>query len=212
MAEQTQIIPPETLKAGYAGTLEPTKQAKFDELVKRGTIPAKNTFVGDLTTIATDFLTSVGKGAKNIVTGEATTEFPDMPEIPASLRTAIIPGSGQVGTRLSLGRDDLRKTDIFRQIFGDVDAKLDKFGNSYVTLDDSFAKRFDIKAGDYYLNKPGASPQDIDDFMTTALSELYFARLGGKLGKKVGGKAGQVVGTGLGAGTGSVAQLSLIHI
>ena len=206
MAEGTVIYDPEILKQGFAGTLPPKKQEYFDEAQKRGLIPAKNTFVGDMTTIATDFLASVGKGAKNIVTGEATTEFPDMPEIPASLRTAIIPGSGQVGTRLSLGRDDLRKTDIFRQIFGNVDAKLDKFGNSYVTLDDSFAKRFDIKAGDYYLNKPGASPQDMDDFMTTALSELYFARLGGKLGRKFGGKAGQVVGTGAGAGAGSVAQ------
>ena len=206
MAEQTQIIPPETLKAGYAGTLEPTKQAKFDELVKRGTIPAKNTFIGDMTAAATEFLASVGKGAKNIVTGEATTEFPDIEEIPPSLRTAIIPGSGQVGTRLSLGRDDLRKTDIFRQTFGNVPARLDKFGNAIVTLDDSFAKRFNITAGDYYLNKPGASPQDVDDFMTTALSELYFARLGGKLGRKFGGKAGQVVGTGAGAGAGSVAQ------
>ena len=206
MAEQTQIIPPETLKAGYAGTLEPTKQAKFDELVKRGTIPAKNTFIGDMTAAATEFLASVGKGAKNIVTGEATTEFPDIEEIPASLRTAIIPGSGQVGTRLSLGRDDLRKTDIFRQTFGNVPARLDKFGNAIVTLDDSFAKRFNITAGDYYLNKPGASPQDVDDFMTTALSELYFARLGGRLGRKFGGKAGQVIGTGAGAGAGSVAQ------
>lgn len=206
MAEQTQIIPPEVLKQGYAGTLEPTKQAKFNELVRRGTIPAKNTFIGDMTAAATEFLASVGQGAKNIVTGEATTEFPEIQELPASLRTAIIPGSGQVGAKLSLGRDDLRKTDIFRQTFGNVPARLDKFGNSIVTLDDSFAKRFNVTAGDYYLNKPGASPQDVDDFMTTALSELFFARLGGKLGKKFAGKAGQVIGTGAGAGAGSVAQ------
>ncbi len=205
MAEQP-ILSPETLQLGFAGKLEPIKQAKFDELQRRGTIPEKNTFVGDITEAATEWLASVGKGAKNIVTGEATTEFPEIEEIPNSLRSAIIPGKGQVGMMMSLGRDDLRKTDIFRQTFGNVDAVLDKFGNSIVTLDDSFSKRFGVPAGKYYLNKPGASPQDVDDIMTTALGELYFARLGGKLGSKIAGKTGKILGTGGGAGAGAVAQ------
>ena len=206
MAEQTPILSSETLQLGYAGQLEPQKQQRFEEAVKRGLIPAKNTLVGDITDAATEWLASVGQGAKNIVTGEATTEFPEIEEIPNSLRTAIIPGSGQVGTKLSLGRDDLRKTDIFRQIFGNVDAVLDKYGNSIVTLDDSFSKRFGVPAGKYYLNKPGASPQDVDDIMTTALGELFFARLGGKLGNKIAGKTGKILGTGGGAGAGAVAQ------
>ena len=187
MAEQRPILSPETLQLGYAGQLEPRKQAQFDELQRRRTIPAKDTLVGDITDAATEWLASVGKGAKNIVTGEATTEFPEIKEIPNELRSAIIPGRGQVGMMMSLGRDDLRKTDIFRQTFGNVDAVLDKFGNSIVTLDDSFSKRFGVPAGKYYLNKPGASPQDVDDIMTTALGELFFARLGGKLGEKVAG-------------------------
>ena len=207
MAEQNQtIFPAETLQLGYAGQLEPQRQQRFEEAVRRGLIPAKNTLVGDITDAATEWLASVGKGAKNIVTGEATTEFPDIKEIPNELRSAIIPGRGQVGMMMSLGRDDLRKTDIFRQTFGNVPARLDKFGNSIVTLDDSFSARFGIPAGDYYLNKPGASPQDVDDIMTTALGELFFARLGGKLGEKVAGKTGKILGTGGGAGVGAVAQ------
>lgn len=207
MAEQNQtILPAETLQLGYAGKLEPQKQQRFEEAVRRGLIPAKNTLVGDITDAATEWLASVGKGAKNIVTGEATTEFPEIEEIPNELRSAIIPGRGQVGMMMSLGRDDLRKTDIFRQTFGNVDAVLDKFGNSIVTLDDSFSKRFGVPAGKYYLNKPGASPQDVDDIMTTALGELFFARLGGKLGEKVAGKTGKILGTGGGAGLGAVAQ------
>jgi hypothetical protein len=100
----------------------------------------------------------------------------------------------------------LRKTDIFRKTFGNVDARLDKFGNAIVTLDNSFQERFGVEPGEYYLNKPGASPQDVDDIATTALSELFFARLGGKLGGKFAGTAGKVLGTGAGAGGGAIVQ------
>ena len=212
MAEQNpilspdQILAPDVLRQGYSGELSPDKQQRFNELVRRGTIPEKNTVIGEITDAATEWLSTVGKGAKNIVTGDATTEFPEIQELPSSLRSALVPGQGRVGSKLSLGRDDLRKTDIFREMFGYVPATLDKFGNSIVTLDDSFSKRFDVDAGDYYINKPGASPQDADDIFTTAIGELFFSRLGGKIGSKYLGKIGQVVGTGIGAGGGSVAQ------
>ena len=206
MAEESQIIPPEKLQQGYNGKLDPATQAKFDELVRRNVIPPKNTVVGDITDAATEWLASVGQGAKNIVTGDATTEFPEIKELPKALQSAIIPQGGMVSNKLALGRDDLRKTDIFRNLFGNVKAELDKFGNSIVTLDDSFAKRYGIDAGRYYLNKPGASRQDVDDIMTTGLTEIYFSRLGGKLGQKVASKAGKIVGGGAGAGGGSAAQ------
>ena len=206
MAEESQIIPPEKLAQGYNGKLDPATQAKFDELVRRNVIPPKNTVVGDITDAATEWLASVGQGAKNIVTGDATTEFPDIKELPKALQSAIIPQGGMVSNKLALGRDDLRKTDIFRNLFGNVKAELDKFGNSIVTLDDSFAKRYGIDAGRYYLNKPGASRQDVDDIMSTGLTEIYFSRLGGKLGQKVANRAGKIVGGGAGAGGGSVAQ------
>ena len=206
MAEESQIIPPEKLQQGYNGKLDPTTQAKFDELVRRNVIPPKNTVVGDITDAATEWLASVGQGAKNIVTGDATTEFPEIKELPKALQSAVIPQGGMVSNKLALGRDDLRKTDIFRNLFGNVPARLDKFGNSIVTLDDSFAKQYGIDTGDYYLNKPGASRQDVDDIMTTGLTEIYFSRLGGKLGQKVANRAGKIVGGGGGAGDGGVAR------
>lgn len=112
------------------------------------------------------------KGASNLITGDNRRENKNIKEIPSNLRNAFT-SDGQVGMKLALGRDDLRKVDIFRDMFGKVPARLDKFGNAIVSLDGSFANRFKIEPGDYYLNEPGASSQDFDDVMTTALSEIF---------------------------------------
>ena len=199
------IISPETLKLGYNGQLG-DKQGAFNELIERNVIPAKDTFFGEIAESAKEFLFKLKDGTVDMWTGDSKREFPEIKEIPKQLRGAFST-KGQVGSKLALGRDDLRKVDIFRDMFGNVPAELDKFGNAIVNLDDSFAKRFKMKPGKYYLNEPGASSQDIDDIMTTGLSEIFFSRLGGKIGGKlIGGTVGKIIGVGGGAGGGSVAQ------
>ena len=200
----TPIIPPEILKKGYAGQLG-EKQAQFQEAINRGIIPAKDSFFGEIAEMVKEYSNVAVKGASNLITGDNRRENKNIKEIPSNLRNAFT-NDGQVGMKLALGRDDLRKVDIFRDMFGKVPARLDKFGNAIVSLDGSFANRFKIKAGDYYLNEPGASKQDFDDIMTTALSEIFFARLGSKIGGKYFGTVGKVIGAGAGAGGGSVAQ------
>ena len=199
------IISPETLKLGYNGQLG-DKQGAFNELIERNVIPAKDTFFGEIADSAKEFLFKLKDGTVDMWTGDSKREFPEIKEIPKQLRGAFST-KGQVGSKLALGRDDLRKVDIFRDMFGNVPAELDKFGNAIVNLDDSFAKRFKMKPGKYYLNEPGASSQDIDDIMTTGLSEIFFSRLGGKIGGKlIGGTVGKIIGVGGGAGGGSIAQ------
>ena len=200
----TPIIPPETLKKGYAGQLG-DNQAAFQELINRNIIPAKDSFFGEIAEMVKEYSNVAVKGASNLITGDNRRENKNIKEIPSNLRNAFT-SDGQVGMKLALGRDDLRKVDIFRDMFGKVPARLDKFGNAIVTLDGSFANRFKIEPGDYYLNEPGASSQDFDDVMTTALSEIFFARLGSKIGGKYFGTAGKIFGGGGGAGGGSVAQ------
>ena len=205
MAENgTPIIPPETLKKGYAGQLGENQPA-FQELINRNVIPAKDSFFGEIAELVKEYSDVAVKGASNLITGDNRRENKNIKEIPSNLRNAFT-NDGQVGMKLALGRDDLRKVDIFRDMFGKVPAKLDKFGNAIVSLDGSFANRFKIEPGDYYLNEPGASSQDVDDIMTTALSEIFFARLGSKIGGKYFGTAGKIIGGGAGAGGGSVAQ------
>jgi len=199
------IISPETIKLGYNGQLG-DKQAAFNELIERNVIPAKDTFFGEIADSAKEFLFKLKDGTVDMWTGDSKREFPEIKEIPKQLRGAFST-KGNVGSKLALGRDDLRKVDIFRDMFGNVPAELDKFGNAIVNLDDSFAKRFKMKPGKYYLNEPGASSQDIDDIMTTGLSEIFFSRLGGKIGGKlIGGTLGKIIGVGGGAGGGSIAQ------
>jgi hypothetical protein len=206
MAENngTPIIPPEILKKGYAGQLG-AKQAQFQEAINRGIIPAKDSFFGEIAEMVKEYSNVAVKGASNLITGDNRRENKNIKEIPSNLRNAFT-SDGQVGMKLALGRDDLRKVDIFRDMFGKVPARLDKFGNAIVSLDGSFANRFKIEPGDYYLNEPGASSQDFDDVMTTALSEIFFARLGSKIGGKYFGTAGKIIGGGAGAGGGAVAQ------
>ena len=206
MAENngTPIIPPETLKKGYAGQLGENQPA-FQELINRNVIPAKDSFFGEIAELVKEYSDVAVKGASNLITGDNRRENKNIKEIPSNLRNAFT-NDGQVGMKLALGRDDLRKVDIFRDMFGKVPAKLDKYGNAIVSLDGSFANRFKIKPGDYYLNEPGASSQDVDDIMTTALSEIFFARLGSKIGGKYFGTAGKIIGGGVGAGGGSAAQ------
>jgi len=200
----TPIIPPETLKKGYAGQLG-DNQAAFQELINRNIIPAKDSFFGEIAEMVKEYSNVAVKGASNLITGDNRRENKNIKEIPSNLRNAFT-SDGQVGMKLALGRDDLRKVDIFRDMFGKVPARLDKFGNAIVSLDGSFANRFKIEPGDYYLNEPGASSQDFDDVMTTALSEIFFARLGSKIGGKYFGTAGKIIGSGAGAGGGAVAQ------
>lgn len=133
------------------------------------------------------------EGLRDMWTGDKTREY-EFPELPSE----FVPGVGVSSNRLAFGRDDSRKLGIATEIFGDklTNRGFDRFGNAWVE-----------KGGNkYYLNRPGASRQDLDDIMTTGLLEAWTARAGGKLGAGAGGTLGRVVGTGAGAAGGSVGQ------
>lgn len=147
------------------------------------------------------------------ITGEARREF-DYPEVPGALAVQSPgggTGEGEIGAKLSLGRDDLRKLDIARSIFGNVPAEYDEFGNVYIELDEETLapyqlEGFDpIEPGRYYLNRPGISRQDMADLGTAATIEGVGAAVLGRLGRVAGG-LGRVIGVGAGTGGGSVAQ------
>ena len=138
--------------------------------------------------------------AKNLVTGDDSREF-EYPELPGFMTPSGVPRA-----RMALGRDDLRKLDILRKTAKDnIPGRADRFGNVYVEIDKERAKKYNIDPGKFYLNRPGASVQDLEDVLTTgaitAATTLGPAKVLGKLMP-----AGRVLGAGLGAGAGSIVQ------
>lgn len=166
--------------------------------------PIPNTATaGDLVGKAADW---VGNAAKNLWTGDDHREF-DYPELPATLMDGI----GGTQERMSLARGDLGKLDILRKMAGNIPASMDKFGNVYITLNGTGPRadnpaRFGASPGNYYLNRPGASQQDVADLISSAIPIGIGALAGGQAGGKVGGTPGRIAGAAAGAGAGSIAQ------
>jgi hypothetical protein len=143
-----------------------------------------------------DFASNVGKWFQ----GEgdfARSEF-DYPELTKAEASQIAPRK-QVGmypftqphlqAATALARTELGKLNVAkaRGLQGDID----KYGNAYVQTPD----------GPRYINRAGASPQDVNAFTFEAVPDIAMAYFGGRFGKGVGGTPGRIVGSGAGAGT-----------
>ena len=206
-------IPPKIqamIELEKAGRLNEKGQFILKRAREGGLIPAMNHQPSTM-----DSLKEAGGNAvdwaKNVWTGDDRREF-DYPELPDRIRNKVVPpkptgekmlglfpyteGGGRVGSKMSLARGDVGKLNIFNKMAGNRKSGIDKHGNVFV----------DIEGENYYLNRPGASKQDIDDILTTGAIEAFAARFGGKAGKAAMGTAGRVVGTGLGLSAGSAGQ------
>ena len=145
----------------------------------------------------------IGRGIVDVFTGKSGTDpaFKGVPELPETDPRVLPRGA------MSFGRSDLQKLDIMKKSIGsDVPSEIDAKGNVIVSVDDNLAGRLKIKPGQYFLNKPGVSPQDVDDILTLGVIELYAVRGLGKVFGFVGGKVARFLGNVLGAGGGIVAE------
>lgn len=147
---------------------------------------------------APGFLSQAWSGLRDAVTGDSRTEFPDapeflptysqmrgpegqLPELGASMRSAISP-------------DPEAQFDILSKNIPGLQRSTDKFGNMM------------LKAPGMqdwtYLNKPGVSGRDFDEFGTQTLATLPLLGWAGKAGSVVGNIARGAIGM----GAASVAQ------
>lgn len=138
------------------------------------------------------------RGVRNAVTGEDRTEFPDRPEF----FPAYSQSRGSEGTLPELGAKDRSaitpdpeaQFDILSKSIPGLQRSTDKFGNLM------------LKAPGMpdwaYLNKPGVSARDLDEFGTQTLATAPLLGWAGKAGSVVG----NVARGALGMGASSVAQ------
>lgn len=138
------------------------------------------------------------RGVRNAVTGEDRTEFPDRPEF----FPAYSQSRGPEGTLPELGAKDRSaitpdpeaQFDILSKSIPGLQRSTDKFGNLM------------LKAPGMpdwaYLNKPGVSARDLDEFGTQTLATAPLLGWAGKAGSVVG----NVARGALGMGASSVAQ------
>jgi hypothetical protein len=106
--------------------------------------------------------------------------------------------------------DNRAKLDILQQMTGPLDAQLDAYGNIAVQITPEIAQALygKVEPGQYYLNRPGASPQDIADVMTSVLAETAGGVGGLGIARRLFPESPvmQAVGTGAGMGVGSLGQ------
>jgi hypothetical protein len=147
---------------------------------------------------------TLGQRLRDPFTGELRTDFPDAPEFAAALRAAELAGngSGGLGTRLNVRAlsavtpDPAAQLDIIKRAIPDVESRPDAFGNLMLRAPSQGVTDWT------YLNKPGLSARDVDEFMAQTVPTLPFAPLYGA-GRSIAAR----VGTGAVAGAaGSVAQ------
>lgn len=107
-------------------------------------------------------------GFRDFFTGENRTEFPDMPEF---LQAAGKDVDLTAVMRSSISSDPKAQLDILRKSIPNLTIRPDKYGNIMVKT--PTMKEFS------YLNKPGASARDLDEFGTQTLATLPFFGLAG---------------------------------
>lgn len=190
------------------GLLPPEKKAAYEEAMRRGLIGPQEEIPTNAMDVVAGAVKSGVQATKDLVTGDNRRQF-DFPELPN-----IWTGRGASESRMSLGRDDVRKLDILRtDLAKNIDGRADEHGNIYVNLTDQDAAEINalvqgkaqIAPGSYYLNRPGVSGQDVNDITTTAFIEMLGMGPASKgLGAVMPG--GRTLGMGAGAATGSVAQ------
>lgn len=130
---------------------------------------------------------------KDYFTGASRTEFPDAPEfVPAYIEATKKPAPALMGSAVT--PDPKAQLDILKKNIPGLETKQDSHGNLMLK-----APGMQDWA---YLNKPGASGRDLDEFMTQTLATLPFAR-----GFGVGGSIPARMATGAASmGGASVAQ------
>lgn len=112
---------------------------------------------------------SVWERLKSTVTGQGRTEFPEAKEF---LDAFLESGAGSIGgdasaiQRSAITSDPAAQVDILRKNIPGLEVRLDKYKN--VMLKAPGMKEF------AYLNKPGFSKRDIDEFFTPILATLPF--------------------------------------
>lgn len=113
-------------------------------------------------------LSRFARGARDLVTGEDRTEFPDMPEFFPTYSQSRGPGGElpEIGgkDRSAITPDPEAQFDILSKSIPNLQRTTDKFGNMM------------LKAPGMqdwtYLNKPGASARDLDEVGTQTLATL----------------------------------------
>lgn len=134
-------------------------------------------------------------GIRDFFTGENRTEFPDVPEfhteyLKSYKPTSITPSAPLAAINQSaISSDPKAQLDILRKAIPGLQARPDKYGNVMVKTPEM--------AQFTYLNKPGATRRDFEEFATqtgAALPYLSVANMGKTLGTKLLAGA-----TGLGA-------------
>lgn len=135
-------------------------------------------------------LADIAGGIKDAYTGDKSREF-DLPELPGQ----IVPGFGEIKGKMALAQTGEGQADIYRAAFPNSPVTQDKFGNAIAEQD---GQR-------YYLNRPGLSSQDFDNFGANLAITAPFGLLGGTLAKGAG-LLGRALGAGAGGFSGSVAQ------
>ena len=105
------------------------------------------------------FLAGVGESVKEFFTGTKSTEFSDMPEIGEYKGE----GAGTVALGLSITPNIRSQAQIIRAAVPGSNIMEDKFGNPIAVMPDGKS---------FYLNKPGASFQDVAQTTTQILSYI----------------------------------------
>jgi len=154
------------------------------------TRPASGNAAGDFLSAAGGAIASGAGAVKDFVTGDGRREF-DYPELPGR----FIPGFGEIGAKMALAQTDEGQADIFKKAFPDAVLSKDKFGNTIA----------EMEGQKFYLNRPGFSGQDVDNFGANVAITAPFGMVGGALtkGLNLGLRA---LGVGAGGAAGSVAQ------
>lgn len=134
---------------------------------------------------------------KDAFTGSARTEFPDAPEF---LPAYVSASGGKLGPELNaisgsaVTPDPMAQLDILKRNIPGLESKKDVHGNIMLKAPNM---------SDWaYLNKPGLSARDVDEFGTQTLATLPFAGLFG-----IGGSVPARIATGAVAGGGSSVAL-----
>jgi hypothetical protein len=135
---------------------------------------------------------SFGTKARSFVTGKGRTEYPKMDEVTAAPEFA--PKSAEAfkvaGGLLASSTPD-QEVDIIRKSIPEAQFRQDSYGNNIVGL----------PSGEYYLNKPGLSGQDVLKAGAQGVAYVGAARAGGA---PASGPLTRALGVGAGSGVASM--------
>jgi hypothetical protein len=143
---------------------------------------------------------SLGQRARDLFTGELRTQYPDAPEFAVALDQAQRTGrnTGGLGQRLNVRAlsavtpDPAAQVDIIRRSIPDLEQQTDAFGNVMLRAPSAGVTDW------AYLNQPGVSGRDVDEFMSGTVATLPLAPLFG-----VGSTVARRAAAGAAAGGGS---------